>query len=148
VLTQGKELAALDFAGIIGGPLVAVINAQAKAAVTTTNFIQNFAFTNTPGQPPQLKTVQFNFSQILGSALSSANLTSDETTIQVPLLTIIPIPYIRVDALSINLNVSLQSTSSTSLSNDFAMSASTGGNFFVNFSVTVTDKIPINSAAR
>jgi hypothetical protein len=57
-----------------------------------------------------------------------------------PLLTIIPIPYIRVDAMSINLNVSLHSTSSTSLSNDFAMSASTGGNFFVNFSVSVTDK--------
>jgi len=140
VLTQGKELSALDFADIIGGPLVAVINAQAKAAITTTNFIQSFAFTNTPGQPPQLKTVQFNFSQILGSALSSANLTSDETVIQVPLLTIIPIPYIRVDAMSINLNVSLHSTSSTSLSNDFAMSASTGGNFFVNFSVSVTDK--------
>jgi hypothetical protein len=138
MLTQGKELSALDFADIIGGPLVAVINAQAKAAIATTNFIQSFAFTKT--NPPKLQTVQFDFSQVLGSALSSANLTSDVTSIQVPLLTIIPIPYIRVDDMSINLNVSLHSTASTSFSNDFALSTSTGGGFFVNFSVSVTDK--------
>jgi hypothetical protein len=138
MLTQGKELSALDFADIIGGPLVAVINAQAKAAIATTNFIQTFAFTK--DHPPKLQTVQFDFSQVLGSALSSANLATNVTSIQVPLLTIIPIPYIRVDNVSINLNVTLHSTSSTSFSNDFALSASAGGSFFTNWSVSVTDK--------
>ena len=44
MLSQGKELAALDFAQIIGGPLEAVIVAQARAAAVTTNFIQETAF--------------------------------------------------------------------------------------------------------
>ncbi len=137
MLTQGAELAALDFADIIGGPLVAVINAQAKAAIATTNFIQKFAFTT--DKPPKLQAVTFDFSQVIGPGLTPSQL-SGVSTIQVPLLTIIPIPYIRVEDMSINLNVQLHTTSSTSFSNDFALSASAGGSFFVSFSVSVTDK--------
>ena len=142
MLSQGQEFAALDFRDIIGGPLCAVVNAQAQAALVTTAFIQQFAFTTpaTPGAAPQLKTVSFDFSQLLGGSIPG--LTSDQVTIQVPLLTIIPIPYIQVDDVSISLNVSLQSTSSTSFSNAFSISTSTGGGgfFFPSFSVSVTDK--------
>jgi len=137
--TQGQELSSLDFADIIGGPLVAVINAQAKAAITTTNFIQKFAFSSSI--PPKLQTVTFDFSQVItGLTAAAGGSLSNICQIQVPLLTIIPIPYIRVETMSIALNVSLHSISSTSFSNDFAMSTSAGGNFFVNFSVSVTDK--------
>jgi hypothetical protein len=137
MLGQGQELSSLDFVDIIGGPLVAVINAQAKAAITTTNFIQTFAFTT--DKPPKLQAVTFDFSQVIGPGLDASTL-KDVTTIQVPLLTIIPIPYIRVEDMSINLNVQLHSVSSNSFSNDFALSASAGGGFFVSYSVTVTDK--------
>ena len=38
----GKELASLDFKNLIGGPLSAVVEAQAMAAESTVNFIKNY----------------------------------------------------------------------------------------------------------
>jgi hypothetical protein len=141
MLTQGQELGALDFKDIIGGPMCAVVNAQAQAALVTTAFIEQVGFT-TPvkGKPPQLVTVSFDFSTVLGGEIPG--LTSDVTSIQVPILTIVPIPYIQVDDLSIALNVSLHSVSSTSFSNVFSISTSVGGGGFIfpSFSVSVTDK--------
>lgn len=40
----GQELASLDFAAMIGGPLVAVVNAQAQAAMSSVNFIKSVGF--------------------------------------------------------------------------------------------------------
>ena len=42
--TPGQELSSIDFESMIGGPLVAVINAQAQAAMTTVNFIKEVGF--------------------------------------------------------------------------------------------------------
>jgi hypothetical protein len=42
--TPGQELASIDFESMIGGPLVAVINAQAQAALSTINFIKEVGF--------------------------------------------------------------------------------------------------------
>lgn len=40
----GSELASLDFANLIGGPLNAVITAQSNAAISTANFIKTVGF--------------------------------------------------------------------------------------------------------
>ncbi len=40
----GQELSSIDFESMIGGPLVAVINAQAQAAMATVNFIKEVGF--------------------------------------------------------------------------------------------------------
>jgi len=42
--TPGKELSSIDFANLIGGPLVAVVEAQAQAAMSTVNFIRSVGF--------------------------------------------------------------------------------------------------------
>jgi hypothetical protein len=42
--SPGQELGSLDFHNLIGGPLIAVVNAQAQAAVTTVNFIKAVGF--------------------------------------------------------------------------------------------------------
>ncbi len=42
--SPGQELASLDFKNLIGGPLIAVVNAQAQAALTTVNFIKSVGF--------------------------------------------------------------------------------------------------------
>src|SRR6266851_7564166 len=56
----GQELASLDFASMIGGPLIAVVNAQSQAAMTSVNFIKAVGFeggttdqngATVPGQP-------------------------------------------------------------------------------------------------
>jgi hypothetical protein len=148
MLSQGQELAAIDFADIIGGPLIAVINAQAKSAHVTSNFIQQTAFTT--DQNPKLKVVSFDFSQILGSQTQTGTsaLTSDQLTIKVPLLTLLPIPFIRVDSMTITFNVNLHSMSTVALSNDFTFNSSTtasdssflGLGPAISFSASVTDR--------
>src|SRR5713226_8642261 len=40
----GQELASLDFASMLGGPLMAVVDAQAKAAMRSVNFIKAVGF--------------------------------------------------------------------------------------------------------
>lgn len=46
--SPGQELASLDFHNLIGGPLIAVVNAQAQAAMTTVNFIKSVGFNPPP----------------------------------------------------------------------------------------------------
>jgi hypothetical protein len=43
-VNPGKELSSIDFSGLIGGPLVAVVQAQAQAALSTVNFIHEVGF--------------------------------------------------------------------------------------------------------
>lgn len=42
--TPGQELSTIDFESLIGGPLIAVVNAQAQAALSTVNFIKQVGF--------------------------------------------------------------------------------------------------------
>lgn len=57
----GQELSSIDFSGMIGGPLGAIVDAQAKAALSTVDFVKSIGFTPdtedettgeiTPGEP-------------------------------------------------------------------------------------------------
>ena len=40
----GRELASIDFESMLGGPLRAVVNAQAQAAMSSVNFIKSVGF--------------------------------------------------------------------------------------------------------
>lgn len=40
----GQELATIDFASMLGGPLIAVVNAQSQAAMSSVNFIKAVGF--------------------------------------------------------------------------------------------------------
>jgi Protein of unknown function (DUF2589) len=74
---------------IQSGPLLAVIDAQAKAAATTVKFIQAMGF----DADGHARTVDFGY--------STTNATTgvvQEKKLRVPLLTIVPIPFIRVSA--------------------------------------------------
>src|SRR3954468_19509663 len=42
--TPGQELSSIDFAAMLGGPLVAVVNAQSQAAMASVNFIKQVGF--------------------------------------------------------------------------------------------------------
>ncbi|MCL2664686.1 MAG: DUF2589 domain-containing protein [Defluviitaleaceae bacterium] len=48
---HGKELSSMDFKNLIGGPLVAVVEAQAQAAMSTVDFIRKVGFK--PGAPKE-----------------------------------------------------------------------------------------------
>ncbi len=57
--TPGQELASIDFASMLGGPLIAAVNAQAQAAMSAVNFIKEVCFKKLPvpagedGQDPE-----------------------------------------------------------------------------------------------
>lgn len=95
-----NELAAIPFGTLIGGPLTAAVEAQTHAAMTTVDFIKavgfdknnnvaniTFAFMNGPAQEPM--------------------------KLQVPLLSIVPIPFLRIENLDIHFKASLSQSMET-----------------------------------
>lgn len=73
-LNHGKELSSIDFASMIGGPLTAVVDAQAAAAMSTVDFIKSVGFypdsvdsagKTIPGEPVY---VTFKFPKLIPAA--------------------------------------------------------------------------------
>ena len=117
VLTQ------LPFGNIIGGPLKAAIDAQVVAARATVDFIREVGFqkqvTTDPMFPAtadtdadfgKLRTVSFTYQtqteQTPTATPTQAN-SNRNVTLTVPLLTIIPIPYLRIDEMTIDFMVKI-----------------------------------------
>lgn len=48
--TPGQELSSIDFASMLGGPLIAAVNAQGQAAMSAVNFIKEVGFKKLPGE--------------------------------------------------------------------------------------------------
>ncbi len=98
-----SSLQDLPFDNLIGAPLNACIKAQAEAAQTTINFIQEVGLNTVEtvtkdkdGKEVKVKEheavyVYFNFIQ-----------AGRRVTISVPLLTMVPIPYIGINTIDIN----------------------------------------------
>ena len=90
------ELQALPFGSLIGAPLDAAIEAQAKAAVSSVNFIRSIGFDDKGA----VQNVTF-----------TAKKGKTETEITAPLLTIVPIPFIRIDEMTIDFKANVTSSS-------------------------------------
>ena len=131
--SPGQELSSIDFESMIGGPLVAVINAQAQAAMTTVNFIKEVGFKklsseeeaggDTSTEEPIYVT--FKYPKELspyqpaspGDPSASppvpptpaAPAVYETQELQVPILTMLPIPYIRVDLATVDFNAKITS---------------------------------------
>lgn len=98
-----SALQAIPFSSLIGGPLNACIEAQALAAKTTWTFIQQVGLDEDP-QTKQRKAINVVFQYQKGNEM--ANLV-------VPLLTIVPIPYIAIDTIDINFKANISASSSS-----------------------------------
>jgi len=141
----GQELASIDFESMLGGPLVAVVNAQAQAAVSTVNFIKEVGFkkkaaeedagTDTGTEDPIYVTFKYPKEispfvpavaavpadpgdplavpprpprpAIPAAAAIPAVFQTQELT--VPILTMLPIPYLRIDLATIDFNAKINS---------------------------------------
>lgn len=90
-----SALQAIPFGSIIGGPLKACVEAQALAAKTTWEFIQNVGINVNP-ETGEKTAVNVSFSFIQGGRLVQLN---------IPLLTIVPIPYIAIREVDIFLRL-------------------------------------------
>ncbi len=164
---HGKELSSIDFASMIGGPLSAVVQAQAMAAGTTVNFIKEVGFKKPPppaaggadldelipgenaetGEPvyvtftypkevspyvppveavtavtaePEVRDAAGNITTpaVAGvTGVTAANAIPavyQDQKFSVPFLTIVPIPYLRVEETTIDFNAKINSMSRVS----------------------------------
>lgn len=106
--TEGQELASLDFENLIGGPLIAVVHAQAQAAMATVDFVKQVGFKPPEGEqkPDSLSTgdpaiVTFKYIKTVPKADGSG--TEDKKAeLSVPFLTMLPIPYLRVQEVNVD----------------------------------------------
>ena len=99
VQTQAtNQLSNLPFSSLIGGPLDAAVKAQAQAAMSSVNFIQSIAF----DENDNVRTVEFTYQK-----------GDQEMKLVVPILAIVPIPFIRIDDMSINFKANISADTST-----------------------------------
>jgi len=116
-----RALGALPFGNIIGGPLVAAVNAQAQAARSSVEFIESVGFLpavyerDEEGEivtkndkpkilsEPQVRTVTFKYKS-----------GDQQVDLEVPILTIVPIPFIRIDDMTIQFKANISAEASTS----------------------------------
>lgn len=149
----GQELSSIDFESMIGGPLIAVINAQAQAAMSTVNFIKEVGFKkpaaeekagdDTSTQEPIYVT--FKYPKELSpyqpavpaspgpppvAATPAVPAVYQTQELKVPILTMLPIPFIRIDLTTIDFNAKINSVeyrkTDTSLKVDSSLEAKAG----------------------
>ena len=92
----------LPFGNLIGGPLKACVEAQADAAMTTWNFIKEVGLSEDDKGNRKLNYVSFSY-----------NKNGRQCTVNVPLLTIVPIPYIAIRDIDIAFKAKISASSST-----------------------------------
>ena len=116
----GDELSSLDFESMIGGPLNAVVKAQAKSAVTSVDFIKAVGFeSNDQGEVtgPTMITFQYDKPVEVTKDDGTTEIQVKPYRLTVPFLTMLPIPFIRVEETTIDFNAKItavQESSSTS----------------------------------
>ena len=113
---MANQILNLDFRSLIGGPLTAAIQAQTDAALSTVDFV-NSVGKDTDGKPT---TIVFNYGE-----------GNNVKEFKVPLLTIVPIPNITIQDITIDFNAKITSVEkqNSSLATDLGVSAEVGAKY-------------------
>lgn len=135
-----NALDALDFSSLIGGPMDAIIKAQALAAKTTYEFINEVGLTTDP-DTGEKKPVNVTFQYNSGGKVA---------TLTVPLLVILTVPNIEVSNFVIdfiaNISASSSSTEETSSDSELGVDAEAEASLGIGpFSIRVKAKANYSS---
>ena len=103
-------LSQIPFGAVIGGPLKAAVDAQGAAAIACYDFISKVGFS---GEGNEKKVVDITFVYERGSPTANPP-TVAKTSITVPLLTIMPLPFIRIESMTVNFKAAISATDSRS----------------------------------
>ncbi len=102
-----SELNSLDFSVYIGGPLQAAIDAQNAASLAQVDFIKSVGFKTDESDPAhpttELAYVDFEYQKSTGES------SIEQRTIRIPILTMLNIPSLRIEELTIDFNAKLTS---------------------------------------
>ncbi len=176
--TPGQELATIDFASMLGGPLIAAVNAQAQAAMSAVNFIKEVGFKKlqvpagqTGQDPANAETgdpiyVKFKYPKEVSpyvpavravaavaavpaiaevrdaqgnvttaavpavpavpavAAVAAVPAVYETQQLEVPILTMLPIPYLRIEDVTIDFNAKIDSVEYTKIDESLKLDAS------------------------
>lgn len=119
------ELGNIPYQEVIGAPLNAAVQANAKASQTAAEFIKDVGFkpsddalfTDVFDSPDEPVYVTFNYrKEVIDDTGSSQEQTFE---MRVPLLLLLHVPYFEVENVTIDFNVKLNSVHKYSVSNEF-----------------------------
>jgi hypothetical protein len=115
---------------MIGGPLNSVVRAQAQSAQTSVDFIKSVGFNapNAATDPGKPTMVTFEYDKPIETKDASGKITvtSSPFKLTVPILTMLPIPFIRVEEVTIDFNAKINSVTESTTTSSSDLSASLG----------------------
>jgi hypothetical protein len=107
----GAELQALPLEYMLSAPLQSAIKSQALAAQTTIDFIEKVGLEEDSTGNLSVRTVAFEYTrQVTDPANPTATPTPQISTLTVPMLAMVPIPYIRIDTLNVDFEFRVRET--------------------------------------
>jgi Protein of unknown function (DUF2589) len=118
----GAELQALPLGYMLASPLTAAIEAQALAAKTTINFIENVAFTDDNGTL-KVRTAEFTYTQTVADPNNPAETVEKDAKLTVPFITLVPVPYIRISDLNVQFEFKIRDVQTASSSKNLTKSS-------------------------
>lgn len=136
------ELKELPLSHIIGGPLTAAIDAQTKAAAATANFIKSVGLVKDPvTNEMRATTVEFKFDRPIEETIQVPSTTGGPPTttkttkivpskITAPLLSIVPIPFIRITDMSIDFEYQIKDVETKQNDTEAGVEGSVSGEFW------------------
>lgn len=132
-----QELSQIPFAHLIGSPMKAAIEAQALAAQTTVEFIQKVGFKQpAAGGPDALFTnpeQNADVGEIRNITMEYSKLDENDTqqsfSLTVPLLSIVPIPYLRIEEMTIDFKAKLTDSIVRNTNTSFSVDTTVGGSY-------------------
>jgi len=120
-----RELNSLDFSVYIGGPLQAAVAAQNAASLAQVDFIKQVGFDESG-----IVYVEFEYEKS-APPVDGVEVPPFRASLRVPLLTILTIPALRIDEMTIDFNARLNSVETSQTESEFNVSASAGVNLKV-----------------
>ncbi len=130
IMALGQELSSIDFQSMIGGPLNAVIRAQAQSAQTSVDFIKSVGFNAADAQqdPGKPTMVTFEYDKMVETKAQDGTITTSPVPMKlsVPILTMLPIPFIRVEEVTIDFNAKINSVGESTTTSSSELNVSLG----------------------
>jgi hypothetical protein len=125
-------LGQIPFGAIIGGPLKAAVDAQGAAALACYDFIRNVGFeTVDEGTTKRTKVREITF--LFERAGEGANPPKSTVKLTVPLLTIMPLPFIRIESMTVNFKASISAVDSREQSTSSSQAGQLNGEAVLGF---------------
>lgn len=106
-----SALHSIPFGNIIGGPLAACVHAQAEASQTTLNFIRGFTMADSGIDVDGAEPVTVTFSFVMNGV---------PTLMTLPLMTLVPIPYMRIEHVNLSFTADITTCSNEKMEARYA----------------------------